>query len=180
MQRSSADLGGGVRTVYGEIADDDSRARIAMVAAQKRPHARPQFTRVERLQQIVVCPKVQAFDPIRHMIPCGQYQYGRLETAPAKALEDLESRNVRQTDIQYDQTAGFGFGQEQSGIPVLGAVGGLAGGFEKRNDSARQCRIVLNEQDSSHRYPHSALSRAHLPDVEISYRVVSIAAKNPH
>src|SRR5450631_33628 len=93
------------------------------------------------------------------MIPCGQYQYGRLETAPAKALEDLESRNVRQTDIQYDQTAGFGFGQKQSGIPVFGAVGGMAGGLEKRNDSARQCGIVLNEQDSSHIYPHSALLR---------------------
>src|SRR5258708_38177015 len=78
-----------------------------MVAAQERPDSRTQFAGVERLQQVIVCPEVEALDPITDLVPCRQHQNGSLAAPGSQPLEHFKSRYVGQADIQYDQTEGL-------------------------------------------------------------------------
>ena len=75
----------------------------------------------------------------------------RLVRRPLAAadVDHLESRHAGQSDVQDDQAAGFRFGQEKSGLAVLGTVGCVAGAFEKRDDAARKRGIIFDKQDSS-------------------------------
>jgi hypothetical protein len=83
------------------------------------------------------------------MIPGGQYQNGSLAAPRAQLVDHLESRHAGQSDVQDDQAAGFRFGQEKSGLAILGTVGCVAGALEKRDDPARNRGIILDKQDSS-------------------------------
>jgi hypothetical protein len=83
------------------------------------------------------------------MISGGQYQNGSLAAPRAQLADHFESRHPGQSDVQNDQAAGFRFGQEKSGLAVLGTVGCVAGTFEKRDDPARKRRIIFDKQDSS-------------------------------
>ncbi|MCY1465698.1 hypothetical protein D9M71_838850 [compost metagenome] len=63
--------------------------------------ARGEFAQVERLEQVIVGPGLQAVDPVGDRIAGGEDQHRQLQAVVPQLLQELESVFVRQPEVQH-------------------------------------------------------------------------------
>jgi hypothetical protein len=79
-----------------------SAVYLVLGAPQDGSNARRQFARIERLRKIIVGSQLQADDAIDVFAARGQHQ-NRNAAGGAHALQNLESIQARQHNVQHDQ-----------------------------------------------------------------------------
>ena len=84
----------------------DDRIWVAGIAPCDRANARCQFGKIEWLYKIVVCAGVQPFDPVGHLVQCGQDDHRRHVTPRAQARQKADAATIRQHQIQQHQIVG--------------------------------------------------------------------------
>jgi len=96
------------------------RLALALHAPQQRPDARQQFLRAERLDQVVVRPRVQPGDAVLDLALGGEHEDGDGIREAAQLGADLEAVELRHHDIEQDEVGLFFEGQAQAGLAVGG------------------------------------------------------------
>ena len=85
-------VGGGVE---GQVGKGEQAVGIARLAAGHGPDAREKLVKVKGLDQIVVCPKVEALDAVRNGITRREEEHGGIHSPVSQRLDQLRSRPCR-------------------------------------------------------------------------------------
>src|SRR5215471_21832959 len=95
------------REVEREIGDAQREDWFFRIPTAKSAHASDQFAHGKWLRQIIIRPELQATHAIVDSAACGQQQYATGEMLSTQPLQQLETVNSRQTDIEHEEIERF-------------------------------------------------------------------------
>ena len=141
----------------GEIADGDvqrQHTRRRRRATQHRPHPQRQFTRAERLGQIVVGAGLQTVHTVFHAATRSQHQDRRVDPLAADAPAKIEAVPAGQHDVEDDDVRSPAPEAADRGGTVDGDEHLVALGPQPDGDGLRDGRVVVD-----HEHPAGAVER---------------------
>src|SRR5258708_353604 len=138
-----------MRAIYGEGPEGNDRIRIAVFAPQERAHAGAQFAGIERLQQVVVRPQIQAADPVGYLVTRRKHQDRRPTTAPTQLADYFEAGDSWQADVYNEKAARLDGSALECGLSIGGPIGSVPGGLEQCHDPTGQGRVIFHYENAS-------------------------------
>ena len=155
MQGPPGYVGCRMRAIYREGPEGDDRIRVPVFAPQERAHAGAQFAGIERLQQVVVRPQIQAADPVGYLVTRRKHQNRRPTTAPAQLADYFEAGDSWQADVYNEKAAGLGASALECGLSIGGPIGSMPGGLKQCHNTTGQGRVIFHYENAS-QHPSSA------------------------
>src|SRR3989441_9515114 len=129
------------------------RRTAGHAAACKRAHARFKLCQIEWLGEVVVGARVEAAHAIAHRVEPGEDQHRQARLASAQALEDVETRSLRQTEVENQQVKRVG-GESAIGLhAVFHPINRVPRLTKRVQNGVGQDRVVLRDE-----YPHASSS----------------------
>ena len=92
-------VGGGVE---GQVGKGEQAVGIARLAAGHGPDAREKLVKVKGLDQIVVCPKVEALDAVRNGITRREEEHGGIHSPVSQRLDELVAVHAGHHDVEQN------------------------------------------------------------------------------
>ena len=126
----------------------DERRRAGHAATRKRPHARRELRELEGLGEVVVGPGIQSAYAVVHAVERREHEHGQARVARSQALQDLESAELRQRDVE-DQQIELARIERRIGLAaVLGPVDRIARLPQRAAQRVREYGIVFGDQNA--------------------------------
>ena len=124
-----------------------------------RTKSRQQFLQRKGLDQIIVGTRVQPFDAVGDLVPCGQEDDGGCRRAGPGRGHQGDAVAVRKPAVEQDGTVGI----LNHGLERFGEAGNMverpAFPLQDANDLPRQRRVVFHQQDTGAFHRGSLLDR---------------------
>src|ERR1043165_211995 len=92
-----------IAAVESELTDHDLDRALAVAAARERANARRELRELERLSQEIIGARIEPTHAVLHVVERREDEHRRRGRAPAKGLEDLESRLAGQAQVEDEQ-----------------------------------------------------------------------------
>ena len=128
--------------------EGEHRRRRLPDAPQVGPHPGEQLLHGERLDQVVVRPRVQAGDPVLHRVAGGEHEHRDalpVGTA-AQATAEIEAVPAGEHEVEHDQV-GTGPGEALGGgVGVAGRLHLVPDPLQRHAQGAAQATVVLHHQ----------------------------------
>jgi hypothetical protein len=103
----------------------------------------------ERLDQIVVSPRVEPGDSIRRAVSRSQHQDGEALAGPAETSRHLDARDVGQSEVEDHRLYANPRHDDLDGIePVIGHLDDMAVALEHPPQRAAEAGVILNHQQA--------------------------------
>jgi hypothetical protein len=112
---------------------------------------RQHFLDMEWLGDIVIGPSVDSGDLVGPPVTRRQDENWCLYAVCTPALQDADTVQLRQAQIQDDAVIGFGFAQEMRFFAIIGAVSDITGLLKRRFQLTVQIAIIFHNQDTHDR-----------------------------
>ena len=125
------------------------------------PDARHELLERERLDHVVVCPEVQAFDLLLDLAACRQQDHGQLRLLGSDRPKDLEPVLLGKEDIEQHQPEVAGQSLRLRRLPISHARHGIALRSKPALDEVGDRALVLDDQDAHDRSMLGAGPGAH-------------------
>ena len=93
------DVGGGVER---QICEGKKAVGVTRFAAGHGPDARKKLVKVKGLDQIVVCPKVEALNAVGNGVARGEKQHGSVHATVSQLLDDLVAVHAGHHDVEQN------------------------------------------------------------------------------
>ena len=141
--------------VQPQVADGQRRLAARRPAPEQRPQPRQQLLALERLDQVVVGPGVEALDARLDRVTRGQHE-DRDVVGLAQALGDLDPVELRQPEVEDDQVGEEGVRLVERADPVGRDLDVVALQPQRALEDLGDRLVVLD-----HQYPRGALVVSH-------------------
>src|SRR5438132_5367620 len=128
-----------------QVGDPNEPRLVDRVAADERPHPRPQFRQLERLRQVVIGTDLEAAQAILQSAARGQHQDRGRVPAPPERFAHLPAVHARQHQVQDDDGVLPLAGQRQRLAAVLGTIDGVARRLEALLNPPGSCPFIFDE-----------------------------------
>src|SRR5215211_672528 len=155
--------------VEAQVADHHECAAPRRPAAQERPQPSQQLLALERLDEVVVGPRVEPLDPRVDRVARGEYEDRHVAVLPQPATY-LHAVQPRQPQVEHHGVRLEDTGLLERDLAVVGHAHLVALLVERAPEDARDVDVVLDYEDpgtTAHLEPHgregSALLRRNLP-----------------
>ena len=132
--------------VEGKRAEAQLRPECLVGAAQQGTQPRLELLDLERLGQIVVGTRVQAFDPALQRILRGEDQGRRRKTPGADTADDLEAAHPGQGQIDDRQIVFLEIGAFDGGLAVMNAIDHVVVAPQQLGQPFGQTFVVFDDQ----------------------------------
>src|SRR5215472_5156405 len=119
---------------------------MALGAAHDRVDARYQLVLVERLGQVVVGAEAEATDLLLDAGESGEDENGRLHLGDAQRPQHLETRHVREVQVEQDDVVVVEFAEIDALFAQIGGVDVEALGLEHQLNRLSRGTVILNQQ----------------------------------
>src|ERR1035437_6375960 len=129
-----------------EIAGLDDGLGVALEAAHDGVNARHQFVLVEWLGHVVIGAEAETFDLVLDAGEAGEDQSRRLHLRDAQAAQYLETRHIRQVQVQQDDVIIVQFAEIDALFAEVRRVNVETLGFEHQLDGMSGRAVILNQQ----------------------------------
>ena len=121
--------------------------------AQHRPDPRQQLVDVERLDQVVLRPAVEALDPVGDGAAGGQDQGGSAYVLAAQPSEQVQALDRGQAAVEHQPVVAPGQPEVQTGLAVVRDVDVVPLALEQPLEHRRQLTLVLHEEQPAGHAP---------------------------
>ena len=130
-----------------EASPRELRGPLGRTAADQGSKACEQFRVRERLGEVVVGTRIQAFNPIPHRVSGSQHQNGRPDAGFTKRAADLEAVEAREHDVEHDRVVLGGLTAGERLWPLADDVDGHALFSKPALEEARKLALVFRDEN---------------------------------
>jgi hypothetical protein len=114
-------------------------------AAKKGAEACEEFTKFERLGQIIIGTVIESGDAILNGVSSGEHQNGNSGAGLAEAAANFKTAEAGKHDVQNDQIVGIDFGLLESFVAGSDGIDGIGLFLQAFDDKTLDAQIVLCE-----------------------------------
>src|SRR5580692_8465196 len=154
VHRNTAALDGARHRIQPQFAVADARVAASRRAAHHRAHAGGYFVKVKGLDDVIVGAGIQSCDAMLDFIARRENDYGRRIAALSQLAQHVDAVAMRKTEVEQHHVEDRPLQRAGSALAVAHPINGKSALAQRRLQTLRNHRVVLNEQ-----YAHMAVTR---------------------